>query len=914
VRLLGVANVVVEIAVPSGTTTTERGRLLERFSAEFLETQNYEVVERVRLTGVEVDLIAKDRATGERVFVECKGHRQNIPADVITKLHGAVDIHGFHSGWLISTAPLSQDAKGLQDLWEQRPAEIRRRLRIYPPERLTQHLTHARLIIDPGKIQTPPGLRYSGEAYLLLTPYGRYWALPVLDEQTAVPGSVLLFEAASGEPISEEQRVLQISQTDTTLAGLEWTTPPTAPDAITTSNKLSEELQSIVRIPCSDHWADYRPARPADFVGRDNLLNDVFVFLDTVRDRATKTRIMALKAPSGWGKSSAILKIAANASSRRLRSRHFVCGVDCRAASSKRYPELAILSAIREAIECNFISFADDTIIGGGSNPFSTDSMRSLLDQLAADNKVICVIFDQFEELLYKEELSAVFEEFYRLCHSVDELQENVVIGFSWKTDGTIPTEHSAYHLWHGLADRRIEFELRPFTGSDIAKALNRFSTELGERLAPPLRRVLTDHCQGYPWLLKKLCIHILDLVESGMAQSEIIGRSLSIEELFKRDVETLNEREMACLKKIATDTPAEYFRIVEWFGDEVVRTLMYKRLVVRSGQRLSLYWDIFRDYVLTERVPQITMSYIPQANFRKYVAGLRFLMQSSGATFGQLGAELGMSKGAVDNLVRDYVAVGHCEADRPREQVRISCEDNREATEKLLRFCRSHVLYRTLLFEYGTGRPVDEDVVVRLMKQRYREATYADKTWHIYATKMMRWFVGMRLAEQHGRYWILRAETPLTEIPGEQELHRRPRSDIFLGEAPPEKVASLLDALKKGLRDRAALEATFGRNALLVARKLGLVVIDPDDSVRLQSVARSDFQKALREAIASSSTVSMVNRLKSTSPGLSGEAVGEKLAQEFSLRWSTASKRRTGNALARWAEWLQDRQQSLPV
>lgn len=103
-------------------------------------------------------------------------------------------------------------------------------------------------------------------------------------------------------------------------------------------------------IPVADHWADYRPARPVDFIGRDSLQSDVFDFLEAVRNKTTSTRLIALKGPSGWGKSSTVLKIASRARNVRHRGKYFVFTVDSRAATTGRFPELAVATAVRAAM------------------------------------------------------------------------------------------------------------------------------------------------------------------------------------------------------------------------------------------------------------------------------------------------------------------------------------------------------------------------------------------------------------------------------------------------------------------------------------------------------------------------------------------------------------------------------------
>lgn len=134
----------IEVAAPPETSTTERGRVLERFARRLLETQNYKVTEEVRLTGTEVDLLAVENTTGERVFVECKVWRSTISAEVIYKILGNVAFHKFAIGWLISTFALGKDTKGFREEWELRSPKERRQLQIYDPLALVKRLVQQR--------------------------------------------------------------------------------------------------------------------------------------------------------------------------------------------------------------------------------------------------------------------------------------------------------------------------------------------------------------------------------------------------------------------------------------------------------------------------------------------------------------------------------------------------------------------------------------------------------------------------------------------------------------------------------------------------------------------------------------------------------------------------------------------------
>jgi hypothetical protein len=482
-------SIIIEIAVSDETNTTEQGRILEKLGKKVLESMQYEVIEEIRLTGMEVDLLARHKINSEEIYVECKAHRNNLSADVITKLLGNVDFKGVSSGWLLSTATFGKDAKGLYDEWDKKSPDKKRRLHLYTPERLVDLLISSKSVCDPTCIDKSTNLIYSDDSYLLLTNYGYFWAVPIVDAIAGVNKSVMLFDVSTGKKILDDNVLNNVSKVNSSLKELSWLKHNNQDDGFTTA--LSEEKkQSIVNVPKSDHWADYRPARPEDFVGRKNILTDIYTFFDNVRDNSTKTRIIAIKSPSGWGKSSTLLKLVASCQNIRKHKKYFMFAVDSRAAISSRYGELALIECFNEAIRCGFVQKPMTNLkLSGTSNPFSDISIIEVLESLKKDKKIIVLFFDQFEEIFAKQELAPLFKELSILCSAIDSVQENFVLGFSWKTDGTIPQDHPAYHMWQSLADRRKEFNLIPFTGSEVSSALSLFAKELSQSINPQLRR-----------------------------------------------------------------------------------------------------------------------------------------------------------------------------------------------------------------------------------------------------------------------------------------------------------------------------------------------------------------------------------------------------------------------------------------
>lgn len=893
-------NYQIEVAVPPDTNSTDRGRVLERFAKKFLETQNYQVQEEVRITATEVDLLGTEKTTAERIFVECKAHRSNISAEVLHKLLGIITFKGHSAGWLISTFALGKDAKGFEDEWNSKSVEERRRLRIYPPDKLIDRLISANIIVDPKTLRyDAKNYKTSPDAILLLTLSGEYWAIPVLDAATNIRSAALLFQANDGHQVTNQSTLDLIAKTDTTLA-LPWVS-----DALEShdfaSTKLQRELDSIVRVPMADHWADYRPARPEDFIGRETVQSAVFQFFDAIKNGTTGTRLLALKGPSGWGKSSCVLKIASRAANVRNRGKYFVFTVDSRAATTSRFPELAVLTAVKEAIKKKFIQVDEGLEFGGASNFFSAPAMRSASEALQSEDKVLCIFFDQFEELLYKADLSEVFNEMRRLCSAVEEAQTNIAIGFSWKTDGVIPTEHNAYHMWHSLSEHRTEVELSPFSEREVSLAINRFSKELRQPVTPQLRRLLQDHCQGFPWLLKKLCVHILELSNNGIDQGDILGQSLNIQTLFKRDLENLSPTEVGCLKQIASESPAEFFKISQNFGDEIVSRLIDKRLIIRSGTRLTIYWDIFRDYILTEKIPYIPVTYVPQASFGRYATALAFMFGKSHLTYTELGKHMGLSMGATDNLVRDLANLGHVEADRREAKIVPQFRDEEGAIAIAFSFWRTHDIVRGLYAKYPDKAftEIEFEDAYRLANKR---TELGEATLRTYTVRVLGWLRGLGIVAQIGRTLMLQELSRCSVQSLEEGASKRLRhSDFFLGEAPPAKVVTAFQALCSSPASRHEMESQHGRNTCYVLVKLALM---RPDGTALAKVSNSEAARVVAQRASEAPMVRAAHDFQKAKGNVPGLDYGRYLAERFGARWSEGSMRRYGTSLRQWAEW----------
>ena len=164
------------------------------------------------------------------------------------------------------THTIGKDAKGFKHDWEQKPQ--RQTLSIYTPDRIIEAFANAGLIKLPPSVPLPHGDSEGtslGDWVLLVTRYGRFWGAPTIEH--GVPSGAVVVEAATSRLVTDAGLLREIGRTDTSLALLDLEFAARKPPS-TTPATASTPPDKVVEVEHGDSWADYRPARPQDFVGR----------------------------------------------------------------------------------------------------------------------------------------------------------------------------------------------------------------------------------------------------------------------------------------------------------------------------------------------------------------------------------------------------------------------------------------------------------------------------------------------------------------------------------------------------------------------------------------------------------------------------------------------------------------------
>jgi len=886
----------IKIILDPEKLDSQKGEVFEDLVRRIFETQRYDITQRVNFTGMEIDLIAKHKDRSETAYIECKA-RERLNSDDIKTFAFNVGHQEVNYGYFISTTEFEHQVAGLIE--EMRGKDKYANLYFWEPDKLFELLESAKVIatLDYSNIKHTITKTILACAY-----FGNFYILILI--KNTIPTQFCVYHAKKASLVQDNAIIEKLKNNIPEIKDLKFLSIPLA-DKETKEDEFSE---TVAEVQESGNWYDYLPASTKHFIGRKDLRTNLFDFIDQVSSKKTSRRVFYIDGKSGWGKSSLITDLRGRSKNKRYRNRYFVLAVDARSASSSNFVALSFKKLIENARKTNFLTatlFHPKLDIISSFDILASESVHQLLEDLEDQNKTLILIFDQFEDVFRKPGL---FKAFHKFLLDVDEVKSNLILGFSWKSEINIPIDHEAYHLWQQAKNFAHCISMREFNPSEINGVIKQLEKSIGLPIDLDLKRRLIESSQGFPWLIKKLCIHTYKQIQAGKTIENLVEQDLNCEALFKDDLEGLSPDEIKPLNFIAKRSfEGDFFdatEVDEKIDEPFITALINNRLVVKSGTKYNVYWDIFRDYLVTKKVPPIGESYI----LRQYVSVCfdvyKLFKDQEKFNLDELKKLHPRRPGirTLDNILRELRSVGlirkvgdNFQVSHPEIPV---TEDGfgEYMSKKFERYTPYLKLSNLEIKEIGISE------IVSTLKDIFRGTSFTEKTWRTYAKYLISWFQFTNLDIQNKLVGLKKGAGRVRQFDNRDTFtpQQRPKKDIdvFCNLKDQSKIDNFSKLYDSFYDLKSIGLITYSGNKVYLTEKGKLI---------LKKVGKKGFEKSIAIETLKTKKVKKATTYFFKHPECTRKEFGEALSDLTSNIKSKIYKKQTNNILYAWAKFIYD-------
>ena len=874
---------------------TDRKR---QFFAKVLEGYGYvsPTSSHVNVTsdGIEIDVAVSHKLTNRLAIAECKAYANNVAAKELTSFYGKLGAQRLTSdsgcdGFFVSlprlTAQGEEQARAI--------AERDKSFFYLNSNDIVEKISSLGII---KSFQEVLGEELVSDHAIIVTEQGVFSACKGVDPVTRRAVSVKVWSVKGVLP-DPARSIIASSDYADSLPVID----------INSQNKVAfpaastplQHPEDVIEVRGSESDFEYQlPASPKYFIGRKQITN-------SLKGKISKAPcIIVLNAQSGWGKSSLALMVKNST----VKSKGCALVLDSRTASHYSYVSSALRKAALKAQDEKLLKLPEDTSWASLSSALSTIARA----EWKPKSGTLLIFFDQFENVFSDERLT---REFRDLAFRVREINKPIALGFSWKTDLVGWTENHPYRLRDEIRSLAHVELLPPLGPSEVDILLKRLQEGLEEKLLPDLRQRLREYSQGLPWLFKKLAGHVLREVNRGITKSELVSEALNVQNLFDSDLAELQPAEQEGLREIARYAPIPISDAMDKVPAAVVQSLLDRRLIVQVGERLDTYWDTFRDFLVTGRVP-IEDSFILRILPNSVGRLVKVVIERGGdVSVGEISEIMSNSEKSIYNLARELrsfnLLVHAPNRVKIIREVIDSSDQEAEFRRRVASSLSRHRAYSTLtglVHSQGQVRSCTVANFAASLPQDFPAVAASPSSWATYARAFLLWFEYAGLVRLQGAEVFLTDESdaPTVKILNNASGRRNivSASPRFPTKAPGVAINVLRNAQLNGEYKLANKEESKAARDLdilgLIERKGGVVklksatILTPDGQV---------IPERLREVISELPGVELALRILEDNPGADSHSVGSILRKAQNPNWSDSTASLIGKHFRGWAK-----------
>jgi hypothetical protein len=473
-------------------------------------------------------------------------------------------------------------------------------------------------------------------------------------------------------------------------------------------------------------WLDYRrPAGAPFFIGRESAMGKAVEIVG----EASAGVILEVKSRSGVGKSSLLSVLEGTWTAKDYRV---------------------------ELHDARDVQSSDDVLrlvsrFVGGTPIRSFEGIPSALSGLSGYPGSVFLV-DQFESTFQSSEVFSAYE-YVALC--IARTRSRCAMVFSRKDD-LLTTHDDLVIKLDRLRGMAQSITLDDFSLEEASALIDKIAESSPRKIALKVLTQVLEFAQGFPWLLKRTMAHIAATMGKGTSQQELLSSGLHLGDLFEEELAELDEHERGYLTRIAAVLPATYQVIARRFEDDpflpqMLETLTTRRLLRLSAGTYDTYNDVFKDFLLYERLPERSHAQILRMGLIPVMQAFRALGGVSSFDPAALSAEWAKPQTGVYNLLRDLRIAGLV-AKTSQGWFVPDVVRQYEHQNRLGEFVRQSLLRNRLvsdlLVEIERRGSIPRRDVAAWLRGYSRFVKAKEAVWSVYANILVDWVIRLRLAD----------------------------------------------------------------------------------------------------------------------------------------------------------------------
>lgn len=716
-----------------------KGVLFEKLLSEYLSKNGYSVKIRQKHNSLEYDLEGNDINTQIHIIGEAKAYKESISGQILSAFVGKLLPFGLVDkkvhGLFFSTSPLTPEAnnyyQSIQNLGIQTHCGEELFLKIL----LTFNLPNKQQVfLKTEEIGFKPLFDF-----LLTTDTGYNKLVIACTPQALTPSHFLVYD--SNLNLVNDETALKSLGSMNELRDLSFFSGITAQESLSTGRKIQEGLL------LGKDWSDYRfPANPQYFIGRKELTTQI---IDYINSTDSQSKVIQIKSRSGVGKSS-LLALLNN-----------------KLTDYGYYVELHDARDIKTVID---VFTVIGRLLKTNNLPQDFNEVESKLMKLGSDTTKYVFMVDQFESTFFNPDVFFAYE---TLAKIICTLNKNIYFCIARKNDQLTTYDDSLISLSQ-LNNLSKNYELKDFTVDEAKELLKKINSNLNKKISNSVLGYVLEFSQGFPWLLKRTMFHIIKFSDN-VSEKKLIDTGLMLDDLFDEELEGLEEIEKEYLSKVCAKLPADFHQLHLFFEEDNLLPKMLdkfteSRLLRLSGTTYDTYNDVFKEYLVYQKLPQFRQKHIFRQNPNSVTNFFSKIIEYRKFTISQLANNLKINEKTLANLIIECRNLGL-----------IKKEDNYWTIPQNVRdifiqghlglYLKNQIMNNEFVIEIVKKITVDSldiDSVGAFMKELSPYVDASEATWKSYANVLVSWMTATCILDKENSTKIVLSDNTGKNLPSE--------------------------------------------------------------------------------------------------------------------------------------------------